>query len=219
MNLDGSHQHRPADLTSARRVSDSTPHNAIVEFTVIDLGSGRAEKLGADPFKPVPVPVWRLIVSGVANFAVVLVFGLLVVSVGPALLGYRPVIVSSASMEPTIRSGDVVVTEAPSNELPGVGTVINFETGEGSVIHRVVSVEGSQVRTAGDANASTDPDPVSLDQVQGVGLLVVPFVGMPELWRVRGRWLWLVWGFLLFAAAIYVSRAEWLSGRRPRWAR
>jgi signal peptidase I len=79
------------------------------------------------------------------------------------LLGYRPLVVSSGSMRPTLHVGDLVVTTAVSADRLHVGDIVSFENGTGSgelVTHRVRSVvsHGSEVRveTRGDANSISE---------------------------------------------------------------
>lgn len=103
------------------------------------------------------------------------------------LLGWRPLVVTSASMQPAISAGDVVMMDR-NVEGVEVGSVVAYRSAAGGrqTIHRVVAREdGGGFVTRGDANRAADPT-VPAAQVDGVGRLVVPIVGLPVTW-VEGR--------------------------------
>jgi signal peptidase I len=107
------------------------------------------------------------------------------------LLGWSPTLIVSGSMEPLVSAGDVVmVRPVPTDEL-GTDTVVLYERPEtGRVLHRIVAVlpDGS-FRTQGDANDVADSAPVRPDDVRGVAVLAVPWVGRPSLWLRDGEQL------------------------------
>ena len=130
----------------------------------------------------------------------VVIFLALWVLVPMIAMGWHPVVVTSGSMAPTVRPGDVVLLRAGEGEGLGTGTVITFAdpARPGTLTtHRIVAVnpDGSY-RTRGDANAVPDSTPVVPDRVVGVGRLLVPMVGLPATWLRAGRLgvlaLWLV---------------------------
>jgi hypothetical protein len=94
------------------------------------------------------------------------------------VLGWTPVAITSGSMAPLIRPGDVVVLDPDAEIAPG--SVVTVDRGPGRVTHRVVSqrADGTWL-TRGDANASADREPVHPEDVVGVGRLVVPVIGYP----------------------------------------
>ncbi len=136
---------------------------------------------------------------------------LLVAVVVPAVgFGWSPVVITSGSMEPLIRPGDVVLTSDPQVTV-APGTVITFEdpARQGSLTtHRVVSVQDDGAyRTRGDANRAADSTPVPPEAVVGVGRLLVPMVGLPLLWLSGGLLLFVIWlGVTLAATAVAVQR-------------
>ena len=112
--------------------------------------------------------------------------------------GWQSVVISSGSMSPSIRLGDVVVT-APSDGQglsPGAVVVISNPAISGLVTHRIVSVNADgSYRTKGDANSEADSTPVWPEDVIAVGRLVVPYIGLPLTWYWIGAWLKLaIWG-------------------------
>jgi signal peptidase I len=108
----------------------------------------------------------------------------------PLVAGWAPVAITSGSMQPTIRPGDVVVA-APHPRAPlEPGDVIVFADARlgGLVTHRIIDVaDDGSYTTRGDANRSPDPSPVAPDDVVGVGRLLVPLAGTPAVWAARGQ--------------------------------
>ena len=86
----------------------------------------------------------------------ILVAGL--VAIAGTLLGVRPYVVESGSMEPAIHTGSVCLinSRVPFGSVQ-VGDVVCFESAVGKkVIHRVVAVTAEGIETKGDANENTD---------------------------------------------------------------
>lgn len=94
----------------------------------------------------------------------VVVLTILLVSVGPRFLPYQTYVVRSGSMEPTIRTGAMVVLTKVDGAQLGPGDIVTFKNPEDTsmlVTHRVVGVEttdqGRVFVTQGDSNAHPDP--------------------------------------------------------------
>lgn len=85
------------------------------------------------------------------------------------------VVVTGASMEPNISPGDVCLYRRTHAVEPGQVIVYERERGHGLVVHRAVTVGlRGEVRTRGDANEVSDPDPVAAQDVRGRVLLALP---------------------------------------------
>ena len=108
------------------------------------------------------------------------------------LLGFRPILVAGVSMEPTLKTGDVVVTRDVPVEDVRVGDIIRYRDENSHVLHRVVLIQSArgavQFVTQGDANNTLD-EPVHGDRLEGKVVLVVPKVGWVTLgmWKLIGR--------------------------------
>ncbi len=136
----------------------------------------------------------------------------------PLALGWSSVAVLSGSMEPGIEAGDVVVTSPHDGTGLGPGTVIVFKNpaGEGQITHRIVDIAPTgEYVTRGDRNGRVDSDPVTADQVVGVGRILVPFVGKPYAWVYAGAWLNLVLAGIMAAAAFWTARWALLDRFNP----
>ncbi len=100
----------------------------------------------------------------------------------PMVLGYRPVVVLSGSMEPTYHVGSIIYYKQAAFEDIGVGDAITYRAGEDSLVtHRVTQkMEISrEFVTRGDANNTEDPNPVAYDQVVGrAGRISLPYMGV-----------------------------------------
>ncbi|MCP4960601.1 MAG: signal peptidase I [Actinomycetia bacterium] len=180
-----------------------------MQYQVRDVDGDGFRALPGDPTVAPPLPVLRLMVSALAMFVLILVAGLVVAATAPRLIGYRSVVVASGSMEPAIRVADVVVTSPSDGVGLAEGAIINFEYGEGTRLHRIAAVTTQGYRTSGDANGVTDSDTVVPSDVRGVGIVVVPFVGLPARWVEEGRWLQLGATLVALVGALYLSRARW----------
>lgn len=105
-----------------------------------------------------PRTIARTVLTAVLWTALGLGVGLVVALTVPNLAGYRTLTVLSGSMEPSIRTGDVLVSHWISPEQARVGDVVTFREpgGERLYTHRVrsVRVKGGTARlvTKGDAN-------------------------------------------------------------------
>ena len=72
------------------------------------------------------------------------------VGVGGGSLGA----VAGKSMEPTLRSGDLIVVRPGAYR---VGEIVAYRSGGGLVVHRIVSVANGRLVMRGDANDDVDP--------------------------------------------------------------
>jgi signal peptidase len=104
----------------------------------------------------------------------------------PTLAGHKVLMIVSGSMEPTIRTGDVILIRPlqPGQAIRD-GDIITFRVRENPsmlITHRVVGtilVNGKPVAytTKGDANPAGDTAPVVREQVVGIYRWRVPYFG------------------------------------------
>jgi len=112
--------------------------------------------------------------TAVAMISVLAIWG------STGMLGFRPSIISSGSMTPTLQVGDVIITEASPNDIK-IGDIIQY-SGENEIIaHRVVDIQqegGTKYFiTKGDDNNAPDPEPVYPSQVIGKTVFTIPKLG------------------------------------------
>ena len=132
------------------------------------------------------------------------------------LVGWAPMVITTGSMQPAINPGDIVMSGAPDDGGRGleVGTVITFRDPArpgGLLTHRIdrINDDGSY-ETRGDANTVADSYQVKPRDVQGVGRLLIPAVGLPRVWVERGDilmlGLWVLGTLLALWAAFRPAR-------------
>ena len=92
----------------------------------------------------------------------------------PMPFGWGVSVVLSGSMEPALSVNDMVfVKEQGSYET---GDIVVYQDGSSLVIHRIISVDGNEITTQGDANNTAD-QPVDISSVKGKAVASIPFVG------------------------------------------
>ena len=179
----------------------------------------RSRRLRRARPEPVVVAPARTGRARSALVEVLLTFGALVgVAVAGATVfatqtGLRPLVVRSGSMEPTIRTGSMVLVRRIAVAEIRPGDVVAVDRADHTrVIHRVVEIERhgevAELTLKGDANEDPDPAPVPVRHAYRLAYHV------PELGRVgaelatpRGAFLL---GCLLTAVVTRLAR------RRPR---
>lgn len=136
-----------------------------------------------------------------------------------AVAGYRPIVITSGSMEPGIARGDVLIIS--NSRAIKVGDVVTYRplTGRIDLItHRVVGIEktnqGLLYYTKGDSNRTADAYPIPETNVAGVSVQRIPKIGLLALLARNTT-------FLLLAASVLVvsELTVWASTlRRPEKA-
>lgn len=96
----------------------------------------------------------------------------------PDFMGYKPFIVLSGSMEPTVLTGDIVLIKETAAENIAQNDIIAFRTDantETVVTHRVTEVvnENGAISflTKGDANIGADANEVKAEELEGKYLM------------------------------------------------
>lgn len=112
---------------------------------------------------------------------VVQVLGLLVALAVGLAMGSRLIIVSGASMEPTMHTGDLLIVWPESDY--DLGSVVTYRIPDGTpgegkiVVHRVIGFEGDLLVTQGDNNAEIDPWKPAVGDVIGRRRVLIPGIG------------------------------------------
>jgi signal peptidase len=137
---------------------------------------------------------------------------LLLVTLMPLVFGWRPSVVLSGSMAPSLEPGDVVIAKPvrPGDLRPG--QVIRFgdpAEPDRYLVHRIVEIKSDgSIVTKGDANATRDSSTVTTAEITGTLRLRVPWVGLPRLWAVNGAYSLLV---TTVGAALLTWPLTWLN--------
>lgn len=97
------------------------------------------------------------------------------------LFGYKPFIVVSNSMEPTIKKGDLIIAKKQSNYE--VNDVITYQSNNQFVTHRIVDKINDQnsskvsFSTKGDANFSSDLSLITQEDIFGKVVTNISYLG------------------------------------------
>ena len=124
----------------------------------------------------------------------------------PMPFGWGVSVVLSGSMEPELSVDDlVIVREQSSYELKDV---VVYQDGNSLVIHKIISIDGDEVITKGEANNIADP-PVKLSNIKGKAVAHIPLAGAAV------RFLKSPLGFILvIAAAIVLFELPYMRERK-----
>lgn len=110
----------------------------------------------------------------------ILILGVILVWGSSGMLGVTPTIIASGSMQPTLRIGDIVILVPASAASINVGDIVQYQTTNMTIIHRVIdaftSGGSTWIVTKGDANSAPD-GPVNPGQVTGKLLVTIPQLG------------------------------------------
>ena len=123
---------------------------------------------------------WR---TGLWTALLVVVMGAFWLTFAPTVAGGRSayVIVAGASMEPTLRRGDLVIAQAA--ETYQVGDIVTYRHPTvGPVIHRIIEADHGTYTLQGDANAWTDLYHPAPSEVLGKAWIHLPRVGSFLTW-------------------------------------
>ena len=98
-----------------------------------------------------------------------------------SVLGFKAYTITTNSMEPNIRLGDVVIVKNAKQEDIQLGDVITFKRQNDTITHRIIDKEenGEQVKfvTKGDNNNIEDEERIKIEQIKGKVVLRVPYLG------------------------------------------
>jgi len=116
--------------------------------------------------------------------AIVLI-GVMLLWGSTGLLGFKPSIVASGSMTPSINVGDIAVTVPTNPQSIKLGDIIEYLRNNEFITHRVVAIENINGATffitKGDANNAPDP-PVPQSAVTGKVLYIIPKLGWVSIY-------------------------------------
>lgn len=91
--------------------------------------------------------------------------------------GYSVLEVVSGSMEPTIKIGDLIIIDTKDKNYKENDIVTFYDVNGSFVTHRIISIDGDQMITKGDANNSND-EATDMNKIVGKYVRKVPFLGM-----------------------------------------
>ena len=166
----------------------------------VETGSGESPRMR-------PIAAVGFVVASLYVYVLLALAAIAIVL--PVIVGMSAFVISSGSMSPALSVGDILVASEPSIASVAPGSVVVFENPvnlDTWVTHRVVgsNADGSFI-SQGDANLQRDSTPVHIDQIAGVGRIVVPYIGLPAHWFAQGRFVPLgLWTVVTLLSMIFM---------------
>lgn len=97
------------------------------------------------------------------------------------IFGYKAYIITTNSMEPKIKVGDIVIAKTVKEKDLKSGDVITFWQDHEVITHRIVRIEEGEDNnyyiTKGDNNNIEDSKKVAYEQIEGKSILTIPYLG------------------------------------------
>lgn len=105
----------------------------------------------------------------------------------PDILGYKPFIIVSGSMEPTIKTNDIVITKEIKQEDIQKGDILSYKSKDNLIItHRVIDIIENETEEEyifkGDNNNVEDIKSVKYSEIEGEYLFSIPLIGSIALY-------------------------------------
>ena len=118
----------------------------------------------------------KFIIKTIENVLFVTAVLIMACSLMCQIIGLKPVVVLSGSMEPAIKTGSLAFIDTSDSDV-FVGDVISFRAGNLLVSHRVIEITAQGYKTKGDNNDVADAGIVKDSCVEGKILFSVPGAG------------------------------------------
>lgn len=93
------------------------------------------------------------------------------------IFGFSAYSITTKSMEPEIKLGEVVIVKQVSQNELQVGDIITFERNRENITHRIVEVQEQGYITKGDNNNTQDEKLVYIPEIKGKCVMTIPFLG------------------------------------------
>ena len=111
---------------------------------------------------------------------IVIIFGLFIGN-SFGVFKYKMVAVMSDSMNPKYYKGDAVILKKYENEELKVGDIIAYYSDNNLIIHRINNINNGYITTKGDNNNSVDSKRIKIEDVEGIYLFHIKFLGYPRM--------------------------------------
>ena len=123
------------------------------------------------------------IIRGIMTFIAVVV---LITAAICVIFQYKPAIVISGSMEPTIGTGSFILIDKKDKDVD-VGDIIAYKHQDMQVSHRIVEITEDGYITKGDANDNVDFYAVDPDNLIGTAKFTIPKIGYILDWTASAQ--------------------------------
>ncbi len=129
----------------------------------------------------------------IKNFIFKIVYFLIIIYLlifVPSIWGYKPLVVISGSMEPTLTVGGILYYHEKNIEDFNTNNILVYELNDHIISHRVHDITENGFITKGDANNSYDSLLVNEEQILGEGTnWSIPYIGYYADFIYRHKYL------------------------------
>jgi len=129
--------------------------------------------------------VFRIKKSSMRGWIPVAILCVLAIWASTGLLGFRPTVICSGSMKPTMDTGDIAIGIPMPTDSIQLGDIVQYAQEGDIIVHRVYDiydVAGSKLFiTKGDANNAPDKSVVSPNQILGKVVFTIPKLGWASI--------------------------------------
>lgn len=98
-----------------------------------------------------------------------------------SIFGCKAYVITTNSMSPKLKDGDVLITKKVNEEILKVGDIITFKKNGINITHRITKIDeenGQKIYTTkGDNNTLEDSEKVKFEEIEGKSLVKIPFLG------------------------------------------
>ena len=99
----------------------------------------------------------------------------------PSFYIYKAYGITTSSMDPKIKKGDVIIIKRCNQDDLKVGDIITFKKNAEIITHRIVEIIGETEEkayiTKGDNNNVEDDEYVYLEEIEGKVIITIPYLG------------------------------------------
>lgn len=147
----------------------------------------------------------------------------ILLAIGALAFGLTPLIVQSGSMEPTVTTGSLLITQKTPADKLRRGDVVTVPRHDHTLVtHRIVQItlrgDTATLRLKGDANDAIDPEAYEV-KAAGKKIVAVPFLGRVAAWASSGIGLFLLGLYVAFlVVTVAIDRRDRASRSMGRGA-
>ena len=129
---------------------------------------------------------------GKFSYIITFVLALMLVCFMIGIFKYEPICILSNSMTPVYEIGDVVIFKnMNSYELNNIpkNSIIVYTKDDKNIAHRIINIiktgDRTLYQTKGDSNNTSDAGLVQIEQIKGVYVFHIKYIGLPSVWLYK----------------------------------
>ncbi len=126
------------------------------------------------------------VINIATNTVIVIIIAFMAMMYVPRLFGVTPYVVLSGSMEPTYHVGSLIFVDEDFDKIEVNDSITFYMNANTLVTHRVIEIDEENMlyTTKGDANNTPDFKPVAFNNIVGVPMFTIPYLGYVAVYVV-----------------------------------